>query len=72
MSYLRNLFLFADSGVQHIFCCLFLRLVYPILSFSGLLIAPLVISKVYLHLFKMVIYDEYNSTERLVYNVQYN
>jgi hypothetical protein len=31
MSYLRYMCLFAYSGVQHILCCVFLRLVYPLL-----------------------------------------
>ena len=34
MSYLRSLCLFAHSGVQHIFCFVFLRLVYPMLPVS--------------------------------------
>jgi hypothetical protein len=31
MSYLPYLCLFAYSGVQHIACCVFLRIVYPML-----------------------------------------
>jgi hypothetical protein len=31
MSYLRYLYLFAYSGVQHILCCVFLRLCYQLL-----------------------------------------
>jgi hypothetical protein len=34
MSYLRYLCLFAHTGVQHILCCVFLRLVYPMLPVS--------------------------------------
>ena len=34
MSYLRYLCLFAHSGVQHILCCVFLRIVYPVLTVS--------------------------------------
>jgi len=51
MSYLRYLCLFAYSGVQHILCCVFLRLVYPVLPVSlycPFLIALLVVSNVYL------------------------
>jgi hypothetical protein len=50
MSYLRYLCLFAYSGVQHILCCVFLRLVYPMLPVSldsPCLIAPSVFSNVY-------------------------
>ena len=53
MFYLRYLCLFANSGDQHILCCMFcfvcLRLVCPILPVSldcPFLIAPLVFSKV--------------------------
>ena len=45
MSYLRYLCLFVNSGVQHIFCCVFLRFMYHILSVSldcPFLIVPLV------------------------------
>ena len=40
MSYLRHLYVFVYSGVQHILCCVFLRLVasffeYPILIASS-------------------------------------
>ena len=51
MSYLRYLPLLAHSGVQHILCCVFLRLVYPMLPVSldcPFLIAPSVFSNVYL------------------------
>ena len=53
MSSLRYLCLFANSGVQQIlcFCCVFLRLVWPMLSVSldcPFLIAPSVFSNVYL------------------------
>jgi hypothetical protein len=34
MSYLRYLHFFAYSGVQHILCCVFLRLLYPMLPVS--------------------------------------
>jgi hypothetical protein len=34
MSYLYCLCLFAYSGVQHILCCVFLRLVYSVLPVS--------------------------------------
>jgi hypothetical protein len=34
MSYLRYLCLLAHSGVQHILCCAFRRLVYPMLTVS--------------------------------------
>jgi hypothetical protein len=47
----RYLCLFADSGVQHILCCVFLCLVYPMLPVSldcSFLIARLVFSNVYL------------------------
>ena len=50
MFYLRYLCLFAYSGVQHILCCVFLRLVYPMLPVSldsPFLIAPTVFSNVY-------------------------
>ena len=45
MSYLRYLSLLAYSGVQHIMCCVFLRLVYLMLPISldcPFLIAPLI------------------------------
>ena len=51
MSYLRYLYLFVYSGVQHMLCCVFvlfgLRLVYPMLPVSldcPLVIAPSVFS----------------------------
>jgi hypothetical protein len=50
MSYLRYLCLFAYSGVQHILCCVFRRIVYSMLSVSldyPFLIAPSVFSNVY-------------------------
>jgi hypothetical protein len=60
MSYLRYLCLFVNSSVQHILCCVFVRLVCPIflwivyfrLSFRfpldcPLLITPSVFSNVY-------------------------
>jgi len=34
MSYLHYLCLFAYSGVQHILCCVFFRIVYPMLPVS--------------------------------------
>jgi hypothetical protein len=52
MSYLRYLCLFAHSNVQHILCCVFLRLVYPMLPVSldcPFLIFPSVFSNVYLN-----------------------
>ena len=51
MRYLRYLCLFAYNGVQHILCCVFPRLVYPMLPFSldrPFLTAPSVFSNVYL------------------------
>ena len=51
MSYLRYLCLFAHTGFQHILCCVFLCLVYPMLSVSlgfPFLIAFSVFSNVYL------------------------
>ena len=51
MSYLLYLCLLAHSGVQHILCCVFLRLVCPMLQVSldcPFLIAPSVLSNVYL------------------------
>ena len=50
MSYLRDLL--AHSGFQHIVCCVFLHLVYPVLPVSldySFLIALSVLSNVYLH-----------------------
>ena len=51
MSYLRDLCLFAYSGVQHILCCVVcLSLVYPMLPVSldcPFLIVPSVFSNVY-------------------------
>jgi len=50
MSYLRYLCLFAHSGVQHILCCVFLRIVYPMFTVSmdcPFLIDPSVFSNVY-------------------------
>jgi hypothetical protein len=52
MSYIRYLCLFAYSGVQHILCCGFLRILYPLLSVSldcPFLIAPSVFSIIYVH-----------------------
>ena len=49
-SYLRYLFLFAYSCVQHIFCFVVLRLVYPVLPVSldcPFGIGPSVFSNVY-------------------------
>ena len=54
MSYLCYLCLFANSGIQHILSCVFLRLVYPMLLVSldcPFLIAPSVFCNVYLYLF---------------------
>ena len=54
MSYLRYLCLLTYSGVQHILCCVFLCIVYPMLLVSldcPFLIAPLVFSNVYLLLY---------------------
>jgi len=51
VSYLRYLCLFVCGGVQHVLCCGFIRLVYPILSVSldfPFVIAPSVFSDVYL------------------------
>ena len=51
MSNLPNLCLFTNIGVQHILCCVFLRLVYHMLPVSldcQFLISPSVFSKVYL------------------------
>jgi hypothetical protein len=45
MSYLRHLYLFVYSGVQHILCCVFLPLVASFFEFS-ILIASSVSSKV--------------------------
>jgi len=50
MSYLRYLCLFAHSGVQHILCYVFLRIVYPMFTVSmdcPFLIAPSVFCNVY-------------------------
>ena len=52
MSYLRYLCLLTYSGVQHILCCVFLRIVYPMLPISldcPFFIAPSVFTNVYLH-----------------------
>jgi len=51
MSYLRYLCLLAFIGVQHILCCVVLRLVYPMLLVSldcPFFIAPSVFSNIYL------------------------
>ena len=51
MSYLRYLYLFTYGGVQHILCCVFLHLVYPMLPVSLIcpfFIAPSVLSNIYL------------------------
>ena len=53
MFYLRYLCLFAYSGVQHILCCVFLRLVCPMLAVSldcPFLIDPSVFYDAYLEL----------------------
>ena len=52
MSYLHYWCLFANCGVQHIVCCVFRRIVFPMLSVSPdcpILIATSVFSNVYLH-----------------------
>ena len=49
MFYLCCFCLFAHSGIQHILCCVFLRLVYPVLPVSLdclFLISPSVFSNV--------------------------
>ena len=51
MFYLSYLYLFAHSGVQHILCCVFLCLLYPMFPVSlgcPFLIAPSVFSDVYI------------------------
>ena len=51
ISYLRYVWLFANSGVQHILCCVFPRIVYPMLPVAldcPLLIAASVFFSVYL------------------------
>ena len=51
MSDLRYLCLFEYSGVQYILCCVFSRIVYPMLPVSlgfPFMIVPLVFSNVYL------------------------
>jgi hypothetical protein len=51
MSYLHYLSFLSYSGVQHILCYVFLRLVYPMLPVSldcPFLIVPLVFTNVYL------------------------
>ena len=58
MSYLRYLCLLADSGVQHVLCCVFIlfRLVYPMLSVSidcSFFIAPSTINNIYLRAFML-------------------
>ena len=53
MSYLWYLCSLANSGVQHILCCVFLRLVCPMLPVSldcPVFIAPSVFSNFYLEL----------------------
>ena len=51
VSYLCYLCLLAGGGIQHMLCCVFLRIVYPMLPVSldfPFLIAPLVFYNVYL------------------------
>jgi hypothetical protein len=51
MSYLRYLCLLVYSGVHHILCCVFFRLVYPMLPVfldCPFVIAPSIFSNVYL------------------------
>ena len=53
MSYLPCLCFFVHNGVQHILCCFFLRIVYPMLPVSlgcTFLIAHSIFSNVYLRL----------------------
>jgi len=60
MSCLRYLCLFANSGVQHIFCCVFLHLCVPCVgSFSGLFIfdSPSVFKKVIIEKFVIRLAD---------------
>jgi len=47
MSYLRYLCLFAHSGVQHILCCIFPRLMLPVSLDCPFVIATSVFSNVY-------------------------
>ena len=51
MSYLRYVWLFMYDSIQHILCCVFLSLVYPMLPVffrCPLLITPSVLSNIYL------------------------
>ena len=60
MSCLRYLCLFVNSGVQHIFCCVFLRFCVPCVgSFSGLSIfdSPSVFRKVIIEKFLIRLTD---------------
>ena len=55
LNYLRCLCLSACDGVRHVLCCVFLRIVCPVLPFSldcPFLIAPSVFSNVYLKTLK--------------------
>ena len=57
MSYQRCLFLFVYSGIQHILCCVFLRIVYAILPVSldcPFFIDPSVFSNVYYAIFHWI------------------
>jgi hypothetical protein len=67
MSYLLYLCLYAHSGVQHIFCFVFHRLVYTMLPVSlncPFLLAPSVFSNVYF----LLVYEEIIFSNILKYN----
>jgi hypothetical protein len=71
MSYWYYLCLFVYSDVQHIFCCVFLRLVYPMLPVSldcPFLIAPSIFSNVYLAKLWLVWHCRINT----IYRIQTN
>ena len=67
MSYLRCLYLFAHSGVQHILCCVFIPIVYHMLPVSldwPFLITLLVFSYVYIYIFVYGLYNLLLSCDR--------
>ena len=76
MSYLRYLCLFANSGVQHILCCVFLPPVYPMLPMFldyPVLIAPSVFSNVYLGTVILInsVLASWNSTYKWLITAKY-
>jgi hypothetical protein len=73
MSYLRYLCLLAYSDVQHILCCVFLRIVYPMLPVSldcPFFIAPSVFTRTYIHVAWLLLVI-INTATHMAYNTSH-